>query len=90
MNSTKTAKHSLRSQDEIKIAPLVALVTLYLVVSVTAGICVCGFIHMTCWVHTADRQIRVIRRMAFNSILRQHMGYFDKNKSGALVTSLTE
>ena len=80
MNLREIAKHSLRSQDEIETAPL----------SVTAGICVCGFIHMTCWVHTADRQIRVIRRMAFNSILRQHMGYFDKNKSGALVTSLTE
>ena len=60
------------------------------VFSPSAGVMVNGFIHMTCWVHTADRQIRVIRRMAFNSILRQHMGYFDKNKSGALVTSLTE
>ena len=49
-----------------------------------------GYLHMMLWVTTADRQIRVIRRTAFHNILTQHMGYFDKNKSGALVTSLTE
>lgn len=49
-----------------------------------------GYIHMTCWVYTADRQIRVIRRKAFHNVLRQHVGFFDKNKSGGLVTSLTE
>ena len=54
------------------------------------GILVFGYIQMSCWVYTADRQIRVIRQTAFNSILRKHMGYFDKHKSGALVTSLTE
>ena len=54
------------------------------------GIFVFGFIHMSCWVLTADRQTRVVRREAFSNILRQHTGYFDKNKSGALVTKLTE
>ena len=54
------------------------------------GILVFGWVAMTAWVYTADRQIRVIRRTAFATILRQHMGYFDQHKSGALVTSLTE
>ena len=56
----------------------------------STGVLVFGFIHMTCWVYTADRQIRVIRQKAFHNILTQHMGYFDKHKSGALVTTLTE
>lgn len=49
----------------------------------------CGCVNVACWCLAAERQTKVIRELAFRSVLRQHMGWFDKQQSGQINTRLT-
>lgn len=44
----------------------------------------------TCWLAASERQIRRIRYILFENILRQEISYFDVHSSGTLLTSLTD
>ena len=55
-----------------------------------AAILVAGYIQMVCWLTACERQIFKIRKEFFYAILRQDIGWFDKNQSGALTTKLAE
>jgi ABC-type multidrug transport system fused ATPase/permease subunit len=49
----------------------------------------CSFTHMVCWVTAGENQTKRIRELYFKAILRQEVGWFDKNDTGALTTQMT-
>ncbi|CAJ0931784.1 unnamed protein product, partial [Mesorhabditis belari] len=49
-----------------------------------------GFLNMCCWHTVAQRQMHHIRIRYFEAVLRQNMGWFDKNETGALTTKMTD
>lgn len=59
-----------------------------LVLAVVA-MCV-GYVQVSFWLMTAERQTRRIRKELFRAILRQEMSWFDTYKSGELANRLTE
>ena len=57
---------------------------------VGVGVIIFGFIGMTSWIWTAERQVFKIRRLFFRSIMRQSVGWFDKQQVGDLTARLAE
>ena len=53
-------------------------------------ILIVGWIEMTLWVWTAERQGTRIRKLFFHSIMKQHIGWFDEQQVGELTTRLAE
>ncbi len=49
-----------------------------------------SYFQVSFWLMAAERQIRLIRRALFRSILRQEIGWFDVYKSGELTNRLTD
>ena len=49
-----------------------------------------GYIQVVCWMIPAERQVLMMRKTLFKSILRQNIGWFDCYKSGELTNRLTE
>ncbi|XP_006891547.1 PREDICTED: multidrug resistance protein 3 [Elephantulus edwardii] len=55
-----------------------------------AGVLVAAYIQVSFWTLAAGRQIRKIRHKFFHAILRQEIGWFDKNDITELNTRLTD
>lgn len=51
---------------------------------------ICGYIRTLFWNLIAERQIRIIRKTLFQSILRKDIDFFDNHKTGELSTCLTD
>jgi ABC-type multidrug transport system fused ATPase/permease subunit len=51
---------------------------------------VCGYMRTLFFHLLCERQIRIIRRTLFQSILRKDIEYFDRHKTGELSSCLTE
>jgi ABC-type multidrug transport system fused ATPase/permease subunit len=51
---------------------------------------VCGYIRTLFLNLIAERQIRIIRQILFQSILKKDIEYFDRHKTGELSTCLTD
>ncbi|CAJ0587030.1 unnamed protein product, partial [Mesorhabditis spiculigera] len=60
-----------------------------MVAGVFFGICQ-GLLNMCCWHTVSERQMHQIRIRYFEAVLRQNMGWFDKNETGALTTKMTD
>ena len=69
--------------DEINI-----LVIYYCALGVVA--LVCGWLHVSLFQYSCERQLHIIRRRFFHSILRQEIGWFDVNSAGELNSRLSE
>ncbi len=56
------------------------------------GVCafILGFIQIACWSVTAERQTRHIRIIFYRSILTKHVGWFDRQQVGDLISKLTQ
>ncbi|KAL5007363.1 hypothetical protein ScPMuIL_016169 [Solemya velum] len=59
-------------------------------VGVGAGVMLCGYLQVTLWMISAERQTFRIRKFFFTSILRQDIGWFDTHESGELNTRLSD
>ncbi|XP_071152978.1 ATP-dependent translocase ABCB1-like isoform X2 [Mytilus edulis] len=57
---------------------------------VGVGAIVTGFFAVTLWTLAAERQIKRIRRLYFESVMRQEIGWFDTHESGELSTRFSE
>ncbi|KAK3611392.1 hypothetical protein CHS0354_036589 [Potamilus streckersoni] len=55
-----------------------------------AAVSVAGYIQMSCWTMSCERQVLKIRKNFFKSILRQEIAWFDEQKSGELTTRLAD
>jgi ABC-type multidrug transport system fused ATPase/permease subunit len=51
---------------------------------------ICGYIRTACFNLLADRQIRIIRKTLFQSILKKDIDFFDRHKTGELGICLTD
>ena len=69
--------------DEINI-----LVIYYCALGVVAF--VCGWLHVSLFQYACERQLQVIRKKFFRSVLRQEIGWFDVNGVGELNSRLNE
>ena len=69
--------------DEINI-----LVIYYCALGVVA--LVSGWLHVSLFQYSCERQLHIIRRRFFHSILRQEIGWFDVNSAGELNSRLSE
>ena len=69
--------------DEINI-----LVIYYCALGVVAF--VCGWLHVSLFQYACERQIQIIRKKFFRSVLRQEIGWFDVNGVGELNSRLNE
>jgi len=69
--------------DEINI-----LVIYYCVLGVVAF--VCGWLHVSLYQYACERQLQIIRKKFFQSILRQEIGWFDVNSVGELNSRVNE
>ncbi|ELT87338.1 hypothetical protein CAPTEDRAFT_150102 [Capitella teleta] len=49
-----------------------------------------GAIAMTSWIWTAERQSSRIRKRFFQSVMRQHIGWFDEHQVGELTARLSD
>ena len=54
------------------------------------GTLIAALISVASFVWTMERQIRMIRRKFFQSIMQQEIGWFDTHKIGELVTGFYE
>lgn len=57
---------------------------------IAAVVLVAGYLQIMCWTTACERQIHTIRKVYFRSIVRQQIGWFDKNQSGELTTRLAD
>lgn len=55
-----------------------------------AGVLVAAYLQVALWALAAGRQVKRIRILFFHQIMRQDIGWFDVNETGALNTRLTE
>lgn len=55
-----------------------------LYVAVGVAVYLASLVQITCWQTACERQVHLIRRAFFSSILRQELSWFDKNQSGEL------
>ena len=51
---------------------------------------VCGWLQISMFQFACERQLHIIRKKFFHSIIRQEVGWFDVNSSGELNTRLNE
>ena len=51
---------------------------------------VCGWLHVSLFQFACERQLHIIRRKFFHSVLRQEIGWFDVNSVGELNSRLNE
>jgi len=51
---------------------------------------ICGWLHISLYQYACERQLNIIRKKFFRSILRQEVGWFDVNSVGELNTRLNE
>ncbi len=49
-----------------------------------------GYAEIAFWTMTAERQTHRVRQLAFKSIMKQHIGWFDVHQTGELNTRLSE
>ena len=49
-----------------------------------------GWMHVTLFQHSCERQLLIIRKRFFRSVLRQEIGWFDVNGAGELNSRLSE
>ena len=87
MNRNVTANNTDEIYDEIVYISKESAVVLGVVIVL---LFVLLFVGMMSWLRAADRIVRRVRSLAFNNIIRQHMGFFDMNEPGAIITSLAE
>ena len=64
------------------------LVIYYCVLGVVAF--VCGWLHVSLFQYTCERQLNIIRKKFFHSIVRQEIGWFDVNSVGELNSRIHE
>ncbi|CAC5391083.1 ABCB1 [Mytilus coruscus] len=57
---------------------------------VGVGAIITGFLAVMLWTLAAERQIKRIRRLYFESVMRQEIGWFDTHESGELSTRFSE
>ncbi|CAC5425120.1 ABCB1 [Mytilus coruscus] len=57
---------------------------------VGVGAIITGFFAVMLWTLAAERQIKRIRRLYFESVMRQKIGWFDTHESGELSTRFSE
>ena len=69
--------------DEINI-----LVIYYCALGVVAFLC--GWLHVSLFQYACERQLQIIRKKFFRSVLRQEVGWFDVNSVGELNSRLNE
>ena len=51
---------------------------------------VCGWLHVSLFQYACERQLQIIRKKFFHSVLRQEIGWFDTNGVGELNSRLNE
>ena len=51
---------------------------------------VCGWLHVSLFQYVCERQLLIIRKRFFHSVLRQEIGWFDVNSVGELNSRLNE
>ena len=64
------------------------LVIFYCALGVAAF--VCGWLHVSLFQYACERQLQIIRKKFFHSILRQEIGWFDVNSVGELNSRINE
>ena len=64
------------------------LVIFYCALGVAAF--VCGWMHVSLFQYACERQLQIIRKKFFHSILRQEIGWFDVNSVGELNSRINE
>ena len=64
------------------------LINLYVIIGFSSLLS--NYLSNVCYNTAAERQIKRIRNKLFKSIIRQDMGFFDKNSPGELAASLVE
>ena len=64
------------------------LVIYYCVLGVVAF--VCGWLHVSLFQYACERQLNVIRKKFFHSIIRQEISWFDVNSIGELNSRINE
>ena len=64
------------------------LVIYYCVLGVAAF--VCGWLHVSLFQYACERQLQIIRKKFFHSILRQEIGWFDVNSVGQINSRINE
>ena len=51
---------------------------------------VCGWLHVSLFQYACERQLQIIRKKFFHSVLRQEIGWFDVNSIGELNSRLNK
>ncbi|XP_046390861.1 ATP-dependent translocase ABCB1-like isoform X2 [Ischnura elegans] len=54
------------------------------------GVLIASYIQTYCWELASERQVNHLRRLFFAQVLRQDIGWFDKNQSGDLSAKLSD
>ena len=80
--------NSLCATGDDLIDDINTLVIYYCALAVVA--LVCGWLHVSLFQYACERQLQIIRRRFFHSILRQGIGWFDLNSAGELNSRLNE
>ena len=82
------AANSLCTTDDELIDEINRLVIFYCALGVVAF--VCGWLHVSLFQYACERQLQIIRKKFFRSILRQDISWFDVNSVGELNSRISE
>ena len=82
------ADNSLCATGDDLIKEVNTLVIYYCALGIMA--IVCGWLHVSLFQYACERQLQVIRKRFFRSVLRQEISWFDVNSVGELNSRLNE